>query len=59
MSIHGHQVPLLRKGGAEAFLLTVMHTLALYGIIYLAPWSTLNRKTLILAILSWQLPCFG
>ncbi|ORX40890.1 hypothetical protein BD324DRAFT_647794 [Kockovaella imperatae] len=36
-----------------------MHAFALYGVLYLSPLKDLDRRTAILAIMSWQIPCFG
>lgn len=43
----------------NALFFTAIHLGALFGGIYLSPLTTLPTKTIILTILSWQLPCFG
>lgn len=43
----------------NAIFFALIHLGALFGGIFLAPPSALNTKTIILTILSWQLPCFG
>jgi hypothetical protein len=43
----------------NALFFSAIHLGALFGGIYLSPITTLPTKTIVLTILSWQLPCFG
>ncbi|KZT62668.1 hypothetical protein CALCODRAFT_489670 [Calocera cornea HHB12733] len=43
----------------NATFFVAMHIVAFVGAVWLSPWSTLKRQTLVLAFVSWQLASFG